>query len=201
MKRNLVLSALVAGMALSAGSLSAQSGTSGFMLNAHLTGASVAGTVEDSESESGGGIGLALGYGFNERVTLLLNVDASRMEYANGEDGDLDDGEYDLATADLALRFSFGGPERKLRPYVTTGFTGLVQADEADDVELAISGGGITLGGGLEYFFTRSLALDAALNVTSGSFTMFEVDDEEEDLDAGLGFSHGRVQVGVTWHP
>ena len=46
--------------------------------------------------------------------------------------------------------------------------------------------GGITLGGGVEYFFTRSLALDAALNVTTGSFTTFEVNVEEEDLDAGV---------------
>lgn len=201
MKRNIVLSALVAGAALSAGSLSAQSSTSGFMLNAHLTGTSLSGTVDDSDAESGGGVGLALGYGFNERITLLLNVDASRMEYEEGEDEDLDDGEFDLATADLALRLNFGNPGQRLRPYVTTGFTGVVMGDETEDVELAIAGGGITLGGGLEYFFTRSLALDAALNVTTGSFTTVEVDDEEEDLDAGIGFNHGRLQLGVTWHP
>lgn len=200
MKRNIVLSALVAGAALTAGSLSAQSSTSGFMLNAHVTGTSLAGTVDDSDAQSGAGIGLAVGYGFNERVTLLLNVDAARMEYED-EDADQDDGEFDLATADLALRFNFGSPAQKLRPYVTTGFTGVVQADEAEDIELAISGGGITLGGGLEYFFTPSLALDAALNVTTGSFTTVELDDEEEDLDAGIGFNHGRLQLGVTWHP
>lgn len=201
MKRNIVLSALVAGAALTAGSLGAQSGTSGFMLNAHLTGTSLAGTVEDADAESGAGFGLAAGYGFNERVTLLLNVDAARMEYEEGEDEDLDDGEFDLATADLALRFNFGTPAQKLRPYVTTGFTGVVMGDEAEELELSISGGGITLGGGLEYFFTPSLALDAALNVTTGSFTTVELDDEEEDLDAGIGFNHGRLQLGVTWHP
>lgn len=201
MKRNIVLSALVAGAALTAGSLGAQSSTSGFMLNAHLAGTSIGGTVEDAESESGGGIGLAVGYGFNERVTLLLNVDAARMEYEDGEDEDLDDGEYDLATADLALRFSFGGTAQKLRPYVTTGFTGVVMGDEGDGLELSTSGGGITLGGGLEYFLTPSLALDAALNVTTGSFTTVELDGDEEDLDAGIGFNHGRLQLGVTWHP
>lgn len=199
MKRTLF--ALAAAAALSAGSLSAQSNTSGFMLNLHLAGTSIGGTVEDAEIESGGGLGLALGYGFNERVTLYANIDGAQMEYENGEDDDLDDGKYALATVDLGLRFNFGNESQKLRPFFNAAITGVGLGDEAEGIELLIGGAGFTLGGGVQYFFTRSLALDAGLNVTTGSFTTYEVDGEEENLEEGVGFNHGRLQLGVTWHP
>lgn len=201
MIRNIVLSGLVAGAALTAGGLQAQSNTSGFMLNLHVAGASLGGTVEDSDPESGGGLGAAIGYGFNDRVTLYLNVDAAAMEYLDGEDEDLDDGKYALATADIGVRFNFGGYEDRLRPYLNTGFAGVVIGDEADGSEFTTSGGGLTLGGGLQYFFLPSLAFDGAIQFTTGSFTMAEFDGEEEDFDTGVGFNHGRVQLGVTWHP
>lgn len=202
MKRNIVLSALVAGAALSAGTLGAQSSsTSGFMLNAHLSGTGISGTVDASELQSGGGIGLAVGYGFNERVTLFLNVDGAVLEYVEGDQADGDDGKYNVSTADLGLRINFGSESRKLRPYLNTGFTGVVQSDEADGFESSVSGGGLLLGAGLQYFFTPSLAFDGALNLTTGSFTTFEINDEEADLDEGVGFNHSRLQLGVTWHP
>ena len=201
MNRKLVLSALVAGAALTAGSLSAQSNTSGFMLNLHLAGTSIGGTVEDAEMESGGGLGAIIGYGFNDRVTLYLNLDGAQMEYEDGEEEDLDDGKYALATADIGVRFNFGDAGEKLRPYLNTGFAGVVLADEADDFEVSTSGAGLTLGGGIQYFFMPSLAFDGAIQFTTGSFTKGEFDGEEEDFDTGIGFNHGRVQLGVTWHP
>jgi opacity protein-like surface antigen len=199
--RNTVLSALVAGAALTAGSLSAQSNTSGFMLNLHVAGTSIGGTVQDADPETGGGIGLAIGYGFNERVTLYLNVDAAAMEYADGDEEDLDDGKYALATADIGVRFNFGDSDDRLRPYLNTGFAGVVLGDQADGSEFTTSGAGLTLGGGVQYFFLPSLAFDGALQYTTGSFTTAEFDGEEEDFDTGIGFNHGRVQLGVTWHP
>lgn len=201
MKRNIVLSALVAGAALSAGSLSAQSNNSGFMLNAHLTGIGISGTVDDSEVQSGGGLGLAIGYGFNERLTLFLNVDGAVLEYDEGDEVDGDDGEYDLATADLGLRINFGNEGQKLRPYLETGFTGVVQSDEVEEFETSIAGGALLLGAGLQYFFTPSLAFDGALKLNSGSFTTIEIDGEDEDFDEGVGFNQSRLQLGVTWHP
>jgi Outer membrane protein beta-barrel domain len=199
--RKIVLSALVAGAALSAGSLAAQSNTSGFMLNGHFAGSSVSGTVEDSEPESGGGFGVALGYGFNERVTLYANLDVAELEYEEGDEEDGDDGKFGAGTVDLGLRINFGHDGQRWRPYLNTAFTAVVLADEMEEFEAATAGGGITLGGGVQYFFSPSLAFDGALNVTAGSFTTVEIDGEEEDLDAGIGFSHGRLQLGVTWHP
>lgn len=201
MNRNTVLSALVAAAALTAGSLGAQSNTDGFMLNLHVVGASIGSPVEDAELESGGGLGAAIGYGFGDRVTLYLNIDAAELEYEEGDDIDGDDGKFALATADIGVRFNFGDSGDQLRPYVNTGFAGVVTGDEAGDQEITTSGSGLTLGGGVQYFFTRSLALDGAIQFTTGSFIKGEENGEDEDFPFGIGFNHGRVHLGVSWHP
>ena len=203
MKRT-ILSALVAGALLSAGSLGAQSDNSGFMLNLHLLGNGVTLVGDDTETETGGGAGFAVGYGFNDRVALYLNVDAAAIEYDEDETDVVDD-TYDAVTADLGVRMNFGNEGMKVRPYINAAFTGFAAVEEFDvageAVESMLSGGGLTLGGGLQYFFTRSLALDLGLQATQGAFTEVTVDDEDEELAQGVAFTTSRFQLGVTWHP
>jgi opacity protein-like surface antigen len=203
-KRTIGLFALVSGVMLSAGSLGAQSDNSGFMLNAHLTGNALSGIGAEAETESGGGLGLALGYGFNDRIILYFNVDAASIE-RDEEDVDAPDDRYDLVTADLGVRMNFGNEGMKLRPYINAAFTGVAAVEEYEfvdeEVEQVLSGGGITIGGGLQYFFSRSLALDLGLQATQGAFSEVMVDDEDEELDEGLAFATSRIQIGLTWHP
>ena len=201
MKRSILLTGLVAAALLSADGARAQSSNRGFMLNAHLTGAAVAGTTDDAEVQSGRGLGVALGYGFTDRTMLYLNLDGGFIEYEQGDLPLPDDGRFDFGTVDLALRMSFGNEFQKLRPFLDTGLTGLVLSDEVLESESTISGAGLTLGGGVQYFFSRSLALDATFNFTTGSFTTYELDGDEIDLDEGVGFNHSRLLVGVSWHP
>ena len=199
MKRTIGLSALVAGALLSAGSLSAQSDNSGFMLNVHLLGNGVSNVGADAEMETGGGLGVAVGYGFNDRIALYLNVDAAAIEY--DEDEDAPDDTYDAVTADLGVRMNFGNEGMKVRPYINAAFSGLAVAEEFDEGDTMIAGGGLTVGGGVQYFFSRRLALDLGLQATQGAFTEVTVDDEDEELDEGIAFTASRFQLGVTWHP
>lgn len=204
MKRTFALSALVAGALLSAGSLAAQSDNRGFMLNLHLTGNGIGSVGADAETESGGGFGVALGYGFNDRIILFFNLDAASIEY-DEDDIDAPGDSYDAVTGDLGVRMNFGNEGMKLRPYINAAFTGLAAVEEfefgGEDVETTIGGGGITIGGGLQYFFSPSLALDLGLQATQGAFTTVIVDDEDEELDEGIAFTSSRLQLGVTWHP
>lgn len=204
MKRTLGLSALVAGALLSSGSLAAQSDNSGFMLNLHLTGNAISSVGADAETESGGGFGGAVGYGFNDRIILFFNLDAATIEY-DEDQVDAPDDTYDAVTGDLGVRMNFGNEGMKLRPYINAAFTGLAAVEEfefgGEEVETIISGGGITIGGGLQYFFSPSLALDLGLQATQGAFTTATVDGDDEDLDEGIAFASSRVQLGVTWHP
>jgi opacity protein-like surface antigen len=203
-KRTIVLSALVAGAMLSAGSLGAQSDNSGFMLNAHLTGNGLTGVGAEAETESGGGFGVALGYGFNDRIILYFNLDAAAIEYDEDE-VDAPDDSYDLLSGDLGVRVNFGNEGMKLRPYINAAFTGVAAVEEYEfvdeEVEQVLSGGGVTIGGGLQYFFSPSLALDLGLQATAGAFSQVIIDDEDEELDEGLAFTTSRLQLGVTWHP
>lgn len=202
--RTIGLSALVAGAMLFAGNLHAQSRTGGLMLNAHLTGNALRGTGDLAVTESGGGLGLAVGYGFNDRIAVYVNLDAAALEY--DEDVPADDQEYGLVTADLGLRVSFGGEWSKLRPFLNAAFTGVAAAEEyeeqGEDVDQVTSGGGLTVGGGLQYFFSPSLALDVGLQATHGAFTHVSVDgDDAEEFDLGVAFTTSRLQLGLTWHP
>lgn len=205
MKRTIGLSALVAGALLSAGSLSAQSDNSGVMLNLHLAGQGLALVGDETEAETGGGLGVALGYGFNDRVTLFLNIDGSAIQYDEDVSEETGDDTYSAVTADLGVRMNFGNEGMKLRPYINAAFSGLAVVEEfeiaGEDVETTLSGGGLTVGGGLQYFFTSSLAVDVALQATQGAFTNAAVDDEDEDLEQGIAFTSSRLQLGLTWHP
>jgi opacity protein-like surface antigen len=203
-KRTIGLSALLAGAMLFAGNLDAQSRTGGLMLNAHLAGNSLRGTGDLAVTESGGGLGVGVGYGFNDRIALYLNVDASAMEY--DEDVATNEEEYGLVTADLGVRVSFGGEWNKLRPYLNAAFTGVAAAEEfaevEGDVERTVTGSGLTIGGGLQYFFSPALALDVGVQATQGAFTHVSLDgDDAEEFDEGVAFTTSRVQVGLTWHP
>jgi opacity protein-like surface antigen len=188
---------------LSAGTLSAQSDNSGFMLNLHLLGNGVSGVGAEAEMENGGGLGVALGYGFNDRVALYLNVDGAQIEY--DEDLETDEDSYTAVTADLGVRMNFGNEGMKLRPYINAAFSGLVLGEEGElageEIVSTLSGGGLTVGGGLQYFFSQNLALDVGLQATQGAFTDVAVDDEDEELDEGIAYTTSRIQLGVTWHP
>ncbi len=203
MKRTIALSALVAGALLSAGSLAAQSDNSGLMLNLHLLGNGVSGVGAGAEMENGGGLGVALGYGFNDRVALYLNVDAAEIEY--DEDVEADEDSYAAVTADLGVRMNFGNEWMRLRPYINAAISGLVLGEEGEiageEVTSTISGGGLTVGGGVQYFFSHNLALDVGLQATQGAFTDVAVDDDDEELDEGIAYTTSRVQLGLTWHP
>ncbi|HEY0024045.1 MAG TPA: outer membrane beta-barrel protein [Longimicrobium sp.] len=166
----------------------------GWMVNAHVAGAATGGAAEDAEVRRGGALGAAVGYGFSDRLALLLSVDRGRVKYPGpltADDGPID----------IALRASFLDEHSPLRPYLTSGITGVAESPRPDDTGLVRSASGITIGGGLQYFTTPRVALDAGLLFTAGSFTGCEVEGEKYEYDEGLGFSHSRLQLGITWHP
>lgn len=203
MKRTLIASALFAGTLLSAGNLDAQvSKNSGFLLNLHLAGNSIKWDVEgeDTERESGGGLGLGLGYGFGERFALVINLDAASV---SSDDADAGDEDLALAHFDIGGRLNFGSTASAIRPYVNVAISGVAEGTTSgdEDENVTISGGGYTLGGGLQYFFSPRFALDAALQGTFGEFTKIQVGDESADLDEDFKFNTARLQLGVSWHP
>lgn len=207
MKRTLITTALLAGSMFAAADLGAQvSKASGFMLNVHASGSALKLEAGGEESDdTGAGLGLVLGYGFTDRLAVYLGIDGSSIKSDEAEDG-TDASEYQLAQVDLGIRYTFGGTASALRPYLNAALTGVAVADEytedGESLEVTISGGGLTLGGGLQYFFSPSLALDVALQGSAGTLSTIEINGEEVDIeDEDFEFTTSRLQLGVTWHP
>jgi len=106
---------------------------------------------------------------------------------------------------DLGLQYNFANASRPLVPYLTAAVTGrAITANletQGGDSELEYSGGGLTLGGGLQYFFTAPLAFNAGLSFTFGEFDNLEIDGEEVSDAEGQSASGARLHLGLTWYP
>jgi len=177
-----------------------RSNTRGFMVGAHLNGSSL--SYEGGDQESGGGIGLAIGYGFSPRVQLFFNVDAANVDIGDADIG----GTYALGHGDLGIRYTFAKATQRWTPYLSAAFTSrLATADVETGVlsttEVSISGPAFTVGGGVQYFFSERLALDAGLLFSSGKFNTIKVGSISVDVDDVDNSTSARFNVGLKFYP
>ena len=175
--------------------------TEKLMLSLALGGASINSDELENDSESGGGFSAQVGWGFTKLFTLLVDASAAVM--------DPDDEEFVLLHGDLLGRFNFASPRRAWVPFVEVGLTGRVAGqddivvigdDGPQEVDLEISGGGVTFGGGLQYYVAPQLAFGASLRWTVGEFSTVKFNNVSVDgfeLDA----TTTRLNLGLTWRP
>ena len=178
-----------------------RSNTEKLMLSLALGGTSIKSDDFENESESGGGFSLQAGWGFTRLFTLLADVSGAVL-------GD-DDEEFVLVHFDLLGRFNFASPQRAWVPYVEGGISARVAGQDdisivddggAQEVDLEISGGGFTFGGGVQYHVRPTVALGAGLRWTVGEFSTVKINNvsvEGFELDA----TSTRLTFGVTWRP
>jgi hypothetical protein len=178
--------------------LDAPSNTRGFSLDVHLQGTSFDTDMDDDQDPfTGGGLGVGVAYGFSSGLALFLNTDFGSLESDDVPDGLVDD----ALQLDLGARMNFGGGRRALVPYLEAALSGIALQGESDlGGEVQYGGAGVTIGGGVQYFLSRSLSLNAGLRVTNGALTTVEVDGDDEDLDDQY-FTSSRVVLGAAWHP
>ena len=171
--------------ASAAGSAAAQSGGVGVSSVRGITlGVGVAASGIDAEGahfdpHNGGGLSVTLGYGVGEAVTLFARGSAA----------------YQHAHYDAGARYSFGGTQFRLRPYVEGAFTYTASRERTLDVR----GPALTAGAGLEYFLARHVSLDAGFSYVQGRYTAGEGTREIPDL--GEAFRSGRFTVGLKLRP
>jgi hypothetical protein len=204
MKRSTSGSLLLAALAALAvaGPVHAQvSTTRGLNLGLRVSGASL--KVEDGDArDDGAGGGIHIGYGINRTIMLLLQLDGHGFML---EDGTIE-GEWTLAHADLGARFHFASTLRRWVPYLEASLSGLgvtvkdpvVEGQEESDV--TFGGGGFTGGGGILFYLKETVALEAQLKISGGTFTEIEIDNVTVsglEIDAGTS----RFSLGVSWWP
>ena len=66
--------------------------------------------------------------------------------------------------------------------------------------DLAILGGGISFGGGRQYFLSQKLALGGQFTRTTGAFTRVQIDNVTID-GVEIDATSARFNMGLTWFP
>jgi opacity protein-like surface antigen len=147
----------------------------------------------DDQRENGYGANIYAGYNFTKNLGLLLSLTA-----ANINDSDTED--FSVAHIDLAGRASFPG-RSALVPYLEVGVAAVGAEYTVQGEEVELEGTGISLGGGLNYFFTRRVALDLGFRFTAGEFGTAKIANREVETGDGVGFNTTRLNLGLAFYP
>src|SRR5262249_37463903 len=155
------------------------SSTRGFSIGGHIA---VVGSNPDSFDLNGrptdparmttAGGGLIVAYGVNEWLTVALTGDG-------GESGD----DRHLTFADIGAQF-FLPAWNRLHPHLDVALTGRRAEFEAAGGAFDTRRGGLSVGGGVLYFVSRSFALDATLLRTAGDLDQYADGERVKDVGA-----------------
>lgn len=167
----------------------------GFYLGMRFTGSSL--HVDESADDlffiedDGGGVEFHTGYQFNRVFALELSLGAANHDTS---EPNIDSG-FGFVQLFGLYRFAAGQP---FRPYIKGGFGGYGLKLEAGDAEATLNGGGLALGAGFDYFFSRhfSLGVDLTHNIINYNEAEFRLGDaavsteiDEEGAMTSLGLS------------
>ena len=176
--------------------------TSKLLLGLSASGSALRSDGLNSSTESGAGLAGQLGWGFTKNFAIVIDASAARIESVAGK--------YDLAHVDIGGRWHFVSSSHGFVPFVEVGYSGRAMAQNdvlmADEIgntyagDLTLLGGGISFGGGLQYFITQKWALGGAFKWTTGSFTRVQIDDMSLDGFA-IDAASARFNMGFTWFP
>ena len=173
-----------------------ESNTKGFMGNLHYSRTTLKTDEDGDETDQGNGFGGRLGWGFSPKFTVYVGLEAAKLILEEpGADGD-----YGLGHLDLGLTYNFANSNRALVPYIEVAVGTRAIAFSTIGGDFTQAGSSFTLGGGINYFFSRSTALQVGLNFTGGKFENAELDGDEIP-DTDVSGSSGRLMVGFTFYP
>ncbi|HEY9225391.1 MAG TPA: outer membrane beta-barrel protein [Gemmatimonadaceae bacterium] len=176
------------------GQSTARSRAGGFYVGGGLDGSSIVVYGDEGVEETGGGAELTLGYGFSPHWSLYTQLSASSMTAAGG-------GNYSLAHFDFGTRVHFRAGPHTVVPFLQIAVTGRAVVDEVAGTQTTSSGGGISLGAGVNTHFTPAVAFSAGLMTTIGTFDTFKIDNRTLDGGTTIGASSTRFHLGLVWFP
>jgi opacity protein-like surface antigen len=179
--------------------VAAQSGaapgtTTGLSLGLHASSASLS-LVEDGSTTFGGGMSLSIGYGFTPRFSLHASTAAAVLR-PSGEDRWL------LGHADVEGRLNFSGGDRDWVPHIALGL-GMRTAnfeigDSRDEIGEWHGNPGLILGGGLGYFLSPRVSIDASLRYGFGNLRQMSCPEKGEAPRTCA--TSTRLNVGASWY-
>jgi opacity protein-like surface antigen len=184
-----------------------ESRTKGFVLGVHsiaAPGVSITGEDVDGEFETnfGMGAGVMLGYGFTESLTAYASLDIAKQRFGNTDY----DAAFGLGHIEAGLRANVPLGTPSTLPYLSASFGRRALGARVYDTvqergyDMTLSGTSFGLGGGVEHFFSPTMALDLGVSANFGKFDHYEADGEKDAADVN-GARTIRMRVGVNWRP
>ena len=150
----------------------------------------------------GAGAGVMLGWGFNSVFSAFTSLDLAKQ---NTAPADVPQGSWGLAHMELGARANLPLGTTATIPYVTASFGQRALAaqatfDDGEKTDVSLSGRYFGLGAGIEHAFSRTMAVDAGVDVGFGKFSQVKVggDETTDDVDPTRSI---RMRLGVTWRP
>jgi len=183
---------------------------SGFMLGVHsvgVPGLAIGGGEGQGQNgvfntSFGAGAGVTLGWGFNSVFSAFTSLDLAKQ---NTAPGDVPEGSWGLVHMELGARANLPLGTMATIPYVTGSYGARALAAQAaledgEKTDVSLSGKYFGLGAGIEHAFSRTMAVDAGVDVGFGKFSHVKVDGDEtiDDVDPTRSI---RMRLGVTWRP
>jgi hypothetical protein len=179
----------------------------GFMLGVHsiaapgltLTGEEIGGSFS---TKFGAGAGMTVGYGITRLFSAFASLDVAKQNTAPDVEPA---GSWGLSHFEVGGRANIPLGASSTVPYISASVGRRAMAarttnEDGEQFDSAITGPMIGLGGGIEHFFSRSMALDAGIGVGYGKFTNVKFGEEEYDPKANATTSI-RLHLGVNWRP
>ncbi len=179
----------------------------GFMLGVHsiaAPGLTLGGGEVDGEfiTKFGAGAGVTIGYGITRVFSGFASLDVAKQNTA----ADVEPaGSWGLSHFEVGARANIPLGTSSTVPYLTASVGRRAMAarttnEDGEQFDSAITGPMIGLGGGIEHFFSQSMALDAGIGVGYGKFNNVKFGEEEYDPKANATTSI-RLRLGVNWRP
>lgn len=176
-----------------------RSSTDGLFLHARMGGHGL--DANDLADDTGSGIGLRLGYGFSDLFTLYGGIELAVMNGGEGFAG-FEDDKYGMVLIEVGSRFHFRRGKQFV-PFADAALSVVGLGYEGDGIhqnkDVVYSGAGVSMGGGLLYFISPILAIEAGASFTPGSLMELSIDGSTSDVNVGM--KGIRMMLGVSVYP
>lgn len=150
----------------------------------------------DENAGNGVGGGVRFGYGVTQLIEPYIGFDFTSMNVSN-----VDAQGFKMSHIDFGVRFNLGGTITPFRPFVEGGYssrTGKITQviNGFDYVDAEFSGGTPHVGGGLNYFASKGIAIFARGLFTVGKKSNLSIDGSSQTEKADV--TTFRIGLGVN---
>lgn len=156
-------------------------------------------TILVPDIDPGNGFGLRVGYVLPTNFSIEVGLTHTKHD-ATWLFFPLDVEHNELS---VDIKYSFGGDESKLRPYLRGGLSAHnlnVERGTNLTSTAELSGAGLNLGGGVDYYITPKLSFDTALTMKFVKYDEAEGGSSEGELDPAVDGNGFEVKAGLAYH-